>query len=104
MRLVALNLIRHPRDLFHFRDIVDADNVRSAQDRCRYGRSGTKQSLADSHGWLALARHRFPEERFPRWPDQDRAAQPGKFGELRQNFEILFVCFSESDSGIENQL
>ena len=91
-------------DSDHFGDIVDAHDVRATENRCGHGGGGAEQTLLGRRARAARARKRLAKKRFPRSADHDRAAEARELGKPRENFEILFVLFSKSDSRIEQEL
>jgi hypothetical protein len=77
----------------HFRDVVNAHHMRSAQHRRSNG-SGCREA-----GFRLV---RLRQEGLSRRPDEDRIFQLGEIAEARQDLRILLFAFAEADAGIEN--
>ncbi len=85
--------------LDHFRHIVNSNDVSAAQDARRHCRSRAIEPFC----YGPAAQH-APDELLAGGADQQGKTQLRKFGQLRDQFVILRITFTETDARIKNNL
>ena len=98
------NRVGDADDAGDFGDVVDADDVRPAEN-CRSHRGGgAKQPLTRRQGRFAWPGKSFAKESLARGADHNGAAEARELGQPGEDFEILFMGLAKSNSRVEQEL
>src|SRR5438309_1693913 len=95
--------IRDARDLHHFADVVNADDVRPIQDARGNGCCGTPDTLFRWRRFAVPSQGRA-KKALARSAHQERIAEFRQLRKFLQQFVILREALAEADARIENDL
>lgn len=90
-------------DLNHFGHVVNADDVRAAENACRYSGGCAPDAFVGRSG-LAVLREGRAEKTFARSAHEEGVAKPGELWELLQQLVVLREILAKADSRIEHDL